>query len=100
MLHEKPQIIKSVCLELANQLPPQALVVSIAAGITCNSLQSWLGVRPVVRCMPNTPALLRQGVSGLFASFEVTPLQRQQAEKLNNPDVGKKCFELTHLCSH
>ncbi|TWH76111.1 pyrroline-5-carboxylate reductase [Azomonas agilis] len=82
VLAVKPQIIKSVCLELANQLPPQALVVSIAAGITCNSLQSWLGVRPVVRCMPNTPALLRQGVSGLFASFEVTPLQRQQAEKL------------------
>jgi pyrroline-5-carboxylate reductase len=34
-------------------------VVSIAAGITCASL-NWLGAQPIVRCMPNTPALLRR----------------------------------------
>ena len=58
------------------------LIVSIAAGITCASLQSWVGARPVVRCMPNTPALLRQGVSGLYATAEVSDTQRQQAEQL------------------
>lgn len=82
VLAVKPQIMKSVCLALAAHLPAQALVVSIAAGISCHSLQHWLGQRPIVRCMPNTPSLLRQGISGLFASPEVNPTQRLQAEQL------------------
>lgn len=82
VLSVKPQIMKSVCLELAPILPPDALVVSIAAGITCSSLQAWLGERAIVRCMPNTPALLRQGVSGLYANAQVKPSQREQAQNL------------------
>ncbi|WP_445939294.1 pyrroline-5-carboxylate reductase [Pseudomonas sp.] len=82
VLSIKPQVMKEVCLDLAAHISGQQLVVSIAAGISCASLESWLGLRAIVRCMPNTPALLRQGVSGLYANAQVSPAQRQQAEQL------------------
>ena len=79
VLAVKPQAMKAVCEAIRPSLKPHQLVVSIAAGITCASMNNWLGAQPIVRCMPNTPALLRQGVSGLFATAEVTAEQRQQA---------------------
>ncbi|WP_166361339.1 pyrroline-5-carboxylate reductase [Pseudomonas akapageensis] len=82
VLAVKPQAMKAVCEALRPSLKPQQLVVSIAAGITCASMSNWLGAQPIVRCMPNTPALLRQGVSGLYATEQVSPAQRQQAEQL------------------
>ena len=87
VLAVKPQAMKTVCLALAPELTSNQLIVSIAAGITCASLQTWLSTaqtptRAIVRCMPNTPALLRQGVSGLFANSGVSSAQRQQAEQL------------------
>ena len=78
----KPQVMKAVCQDLRAHLKPHQLLISIAAGITCTSLQNWLGNPPLVRCMPNTPALLGKGVSGLFATAAVTGEQRQQAEEL------------------
>jgi pyrroline-5-carboxylate reductase len=84
VLSVKPQVMQTVCLDLAPYLDHAPLIVSIAAGISCDSLQRWLGPRPqaIVRCMPNTPALLRQGVSGLFANAQVSDAQKQQAEQL------------------
>ena len=82
VLAVKPQAMKAVCEAIRPNLKPNQLVVSIAAGITCASMNNWLGAQPIVRCMPNTPALLRQGVSGLFATAEVSAEQRQQAEEL------------------
>jgi pyrroline-5-carboxylate reductase len=82
VLAVKPQIMKAVCLDLAPHLAPNQVIISIAAGISCASLESWLGQRPVVRCMPNTPALLRQGVSGLFANPRVSAEQKAQAEQV------------------
>lgn len=82
VLSIKPQVMKEVCQDLAAHIGEQQLVVSIAAGISCASLESWLGLRAIVRCMPNTPALLRQGVSGLYGNAQVSPAQRQQAEQL------------------
>ena len=82
VLATKPQVLKDVCLALAPSLQDGQLLVSIAAGISCASLGNWLGARPIVRCMPNTPALLRQGVSGLYANAEVNPTQRELAEQL------------------
>lgn len=78
----KPQAMKAVCEALRPSLKPNQLVVSIAAGITCASMKNWLGEQPIVRCMPNTPALLRQGVSGLYATEQVNEEQRAQAEQL------------------
>lgn len=82
VLAVKPQAMKAVCENLRPSLKPHQLIVSIAAGITCASLNRWVGEQPIVRCMPNTPALLRQGVSGLYATGDVTTEQRQQAEDL------------------
>lgn len=82
VLAVKPQMMKAVCQALKPSLKPQQLIVSVAAGITCASLTQWLGEPPVVRCMPNTPSLLRQGASGLFANDRVSPAQREQAEHL------------------
>ena len=78
----KPQAMKAVCQALKPSLKPNQLVVSIAAGITCASLLNWLGNQPLVRCMPNTPALLGKGVSGLYATADVSTEQRQLAEQL------------------
>lgn len=91
VLAVKPQAMKDVCLDLAAHVHAGQLIVSIAAGISCASLERWLApqssaARPnacaIVRCMPNTPALLRQGVSGLYANAHVSSEQRQQAEQL------------------
>ncbi len=84
VLSVKPQVMQAVCQDLNPHLAHSPLIVSIAAGISCDSLQRWLGPRPqaIVRCMPNTPALLRQGVSGLFANTQVSDTQKQQAEQL------------------
>lgn len=85
VLAVKPQILKAVCTALSAHLPSGALVISIAAGITCTSLQEWLGDEvAVVRCMPNTPALVGQGASGLFANSHVSDTQKQAAETLMN----------------
>ena len=82
VLAVKPQSMKAVCQALAPHLAASQLVVSIAAGISCASLEQWLGPRALVRCMPNTPSLLRQGVSGLYANGGVSNEQRSQAEQL------------------
>ena len=87
VLSVKPQVMKEVCLDLAAHIGANQLIVSIAAGIDCASLERWLATPQnaapaVVRCMPNTPALLRQGVSGLYANAQVSSAQRQQAEQL------------------
>ena len=45
-------------------------------------MNTWLGGQPIVRCMPNTPALVSQGVSGLYATAQVSAEQRDQAQEL------------------
>ncbi|MCL4112686.1 UNVERIFIED_CONTAM: hypothetical protein GTU68_052133 [Idotea baltica] len=84
VLAVKPQIMEKICRELAQHIQPHQLVISIAAGITCNSLEKWLGPISIVRCMPNTPSLIGQGISGLFANIKVSNEQRQQTEVLLN----------------
>jgi pyrroline-5-carboxylate reductase len=67
VLAVKPQSLKQVCGELLPHLHGE-LVVSIAAGIRIASLSRWLnGHQRIVRTMPNTPALIGQGVTGLYA---------------------------------
>ena len=84
VLAVKPQVLRMVCEALAPLAQAQRpLVVSIAAGITATQLQRWLGGGvAVVRAMPNTPALLGAGVTGLFASTEVDANGRERAAKL------------------
>ena len=49
VLAVKPQVMKAVCLDLAPHLSANQVIISIAAGISCASLENWLGERPVVR---------------------------------------------------
>jgi pyrroline-5-carboxylate reductase len=84
VLAVKPQVMRSVCESLAPQAQAaRPLVVSIAAGITAAQLERWLGGNlAVVRCMPNTPALLGAGVTGLYANARVDDAGRASAEAL------------------
>jgi len=80
----KPQVMRAVCESLATQAQAhRPLVISIAAGISGDQLERWLGgALPVVRTMPNTPALLGTGVTGLHASRHVDAGGRAFAERL------------------
>ena len=84
VLAVKPQVMRAVCEALAPLAQrTRPVVVSIAAGITAAQLQRWLGGGiAVVRTMPNTPALLGAGVTGLFASAEVDANGRERAANL------------------
>lgn len=84
VLAVKPQVMRAVCEALAPAAQAvRPLVVSIAAGITAAQLERWLGGGiAVVRTMPNTPALLGAGVTGLFANDRVDAAQRGQVEDL------------------
>jgi pyrroline-5-carboxylate reductase len=80
VLAVKPQQLRDVAIFLGSLLRGQ-LVISIAAGIRTADLARWLGgYRAIVRVMPNTPALVRCGVSALFAATGTSPEQRRQAE--------------------
>ncbi|ALN90185.1 pyrroline-5-carboxylate reductase [Lysobacter gummosus] len=70
LLAVKPQVMREVCAALAAQARAQRpLAISIAAGITAGQLDRWLGGEvAVVRAMPNTPALLGAGITGLYAN--------------------------------
>ena len=80
----KPQVMHAVCGSLGPAAQStRPLVVSIAAGITTAQIARWLGTDPgIVRCMPNTPALLGAGVTGLFASPAVDAEGRAAADAL------------------
>ena len=84
VLATKPQVLRPVCEGLAPLAQAtRPLVVSIAAGITAAQLDRWLGGGiAVVRTMPNTPALLGAGVTGLYASQAVDAEGRTLAEAL------------------
>lgn len=79
----KPQQLRHVAIEVADKTPSDALYVSVAAGIPLNTLSSWLGEqRAIVRCMPNTPALVGSGAAGLVASRYVSTKQHKLAGEL------------------
>ncbi|WP_290697614.1 pyrroline-5-carboxylate reductase [Amphritea sp.] len=84
ILAVKPQILKAVAMDMAAAVQQhQPLIVSVAAGIMCDSMDTWLGGDiALVRCMPNTPALVKQGASGLYANPRVTESQRNQTEQI------------------
>ena len=84
MLAVKPQVMRSVCEELASLPPnPDQLFISIAAGIPLGAIDIWLGGgRALVRCMPNTPALLQLGATGLYANQRVSAAQQADAQQI------------------
>jgi pyrroline-5-carboxylate reductase len=82
LLAVKPQQMREVAKALQSSLGRQ-LVISIAAGIRLADLSRWLGGhRKLVRVMPNTPALIGAGISGLYALPEVSAAERRVAADL------------------
>ena len=85
VLAVKPQQMKPVLTDMADVLSQQ-LLVSIAAGLLTRDMLSWAGAAQkdiaIVRCMPNTPALIQCGATGLFAESGVTTDQRNTAESI------------------
>jgi pyrroline-5-carboxylate reductase len=77
----KPQTFKEAALAAAPHTA-QALHLSVAAGIRSDSIAAWLGNERVVRAMPNTPALIGQGISGLFARASVSSADRTLVEQV------------------
>jgi pyrroline-5-carboxylate reductase len=88
----KPQDFKSMASELAPMLKktgaPGPLILSIAAGIQIATMTKWLAYSACVRAMPNTPAFISQGITGLYAPSSVNLVQRQQAQTICS-SVGK-----------
>ena len=84
VLAVKPQIMQSVCRALSSAIQKkQPLIISIAAGIRGNDIDRWLGGNcALVRCMPNTPALLQAGATGLYANDRVSAEQKSVAENI------------------
>jgi pyrroline-5-carboxylate reductase len=82
VLAVKPQQMKEAVAPLVGKLG-NALVISIAAGLNTAALSRWLaGHRQIVRCMPNTPALIGAGITGLYARPEVSADQRDAANRV------------------
>ena len=80
----KPQHIKVVCEGIKPAVQTKSpVIVSIAAGIRVSALARWLGnALAVVRCMPNTPALVKTGATGLYANEHVSDDQKDAVESL------------------
>jgi pyrroline-5-carboxylate reductase len=84
VLAVKPQVMAEVCRDIAPVVQnTRPLMVSIAAGLTSDTLDGWLGGGlPLVRVMPNTPSLVGKGAAGLFANAAVTGEQKTMVQSV------------------
>jgi len=84
VLAVKPQVIADAARSLAEPVDRRgALVLSVAAGVTTEALAGWLGEdTAIVRVMPNTPALIGEGASALYANDKVSEEQRELAQSI------------------
>jgi len=81
ILAVKPQQMREVAIQLAPMLSGQ-LLISIAAGIRAADLSRWTNSQAIVRTMPNTPALIRSGMTGMYALPAVSGSQRKDAQNI------------------
>lgn len=84
ILAVKPQHLAQVVKEIAPALKQKKpLLLSVAAGIRINSIEKWIGAEiPIVRAMPNTPALIGCGATALYANKHVTTAEKDLAESI------------------
>ncbi|WP_313072871.1 pyrroline-5-carboxylate reductase [Melaminivora sp.] len=81
----KPQVLREAARQALPHLAPGALHLSVAAGIPTDSLARWLGSERIVRAMPNTPALVGRGITGLFARPGVDAAARERIGQVIAP---------------
>jgi pyrroline-5-carboxylate reductase len=89
VLAVKPQQMAEALRGL--RVGPGVTVISVAAGVRVETLAQWLGTAEIVRAMPNTPALFRCGVSGLYAAPQLSHTGRSRAETVLG-SVGETCW--------
>ena len=77
----KPQVFKEAAIPVMEHTR-SALHLSVAAGIRTDSICRWVGTERVVRCMPNTPALVGQGITGMFPCPAISPEDRALVERV------------------
>ncbi|WHI44595.1 pyrroline-5-carboxylate reductase [Microbulbifer sp. TRSA001] len=84
VLSVKPQVMRELCEGLKPHLVDRSpLIITFAAGIPLAAYHRWMGIHlPIVRAMPNTPALVQTGVTGLYADSKVTGEQKELAERI------------------
>jgi pyrroline-5-carboxylate reductase len=83
VLAVKPQQMRDITVHLQSQLANKPLLLSIAAGIRGADLSRWLGgYGAIVRTMPNTPALIGQGITGMVAMAGVSAAQKDAADSI------------------
>lgn len=90
LLAVKPNDMASVCQQLsAVDLPANTLFISIAAGVPIKAFQNWLGTNAsIVRCMPNTPAAIGLGMTGLYSPENIDTADRTLADQILS-SIGK-----------
>lgn len=99
VLAVKPQDLRSVVTGMRDTLQTRRpLLISVAAGIRASDIERWAGELPVVRCMPNRPALQGCGMTGLFATSGVSEADRKTASDILSA-VGATLWlaEETHM---
>ena len=84
LLAVKPQDVRAVCQQIAaDRLNADTLVISIAAGVPTAKIRQWLNSHTnVVRCMPNTPAAIGHGITGLFADEYISSRDKKFAQEI------------------
>jgi len=82
VLSVKPQILPQVLLQLAGAVRSDALVLSIVAGASIEQIAGGLQHRPIVRVMPNTPAMIGEGMSVWTATPQVSEAQKEQTRAI------------------
>jgi pyrroline-5-carboxylate reductase len=89
VLSVKPQVFRGVLSDITTCLTPDHLIISIAAGIPVSLIQEIIGTdKPIIRVMPNTPALIQRGISALSAGGTATTEHLNRAREIFNA-VGK-----------
>ncbi|MEM5585381.1 pyrroline-5-carboxylate reductase [Roseibium sp. AS2] len=84
----KPQLMDQVLPGLKAVVQPDTLVLSVAAGTPVSRFQDQFGQVPVCRCMPNTPAMVKRGITAVYPTEEVSAAQKQEVDGLLSA-VGK-----------
>lgn len=92
VLAVKPQVMSAVATHLATALKHNPVVISIAAGIPISALENWLGTDvTLIRAMPNTPAMVQAGATGLYANRPLNSEEKKPIETIFDA-VGYTCW--------
>lgn len=82
LLAVKPQVFSQVAVDFQEGIRPDLLIISILAGVGLERLQTAFPLQPIVRAMPNTPATVGAGITGIAPNKEVTLSQLEQAKTI------------------